>query len=111
VEHARAAPIARHRAHRAPIRHHCSVASAQDAGNGRIDFPISFSYFSVNREMIDGRPESSAPERPLLDLTLGPTGSEDELVMLAGIERHEEDAQIGRIGAKSVYSTILRKSR
>jgi hypothetical protein len=29
------------RAHRAPIRHHCSVALAQDAGDGRIDFPIS----------------------------------------------------------------------
>jgi hypothetical protein len=41
MEHARAAPIARHRAHRAPIRHHCSVALAQDAGDGRIDFPIS----------------------------------------------------------------------
>ncbi len=32
--------------HRAPIRHHCSVALAQDAGDGRIDFPISFLYFS-----------------------------------------------------------------
>jgi len=41
-EHARPAPIARHRAHRAPIRHHCSVALAQDAGDGRIDFPIPF---------------------------------------------------------------------
>src|ERR1035437_10800527 len=29
------------RAHRAPIRHHCSVALAQDAGDGRIDFPIT----------------------------------------------------------------------
>jgi len=39
VEHARAAPIARHRAHRAPIGHHCSVALAQDAANGRLDLP------------------------------------------------------------------------
>ena|ERR1035437_4796387 len=37
------APIARHRAHRAPIRHHCSVALAKDARDGRIDFPISTS--------------------------------------------------------------------
>ena len=36
----RALPIARHRAHRAPIRHHRSVALAQDAGDGRIDFPV-----------------------------------------------------------------------
>ena len=31
------------RAHRAPIRHHSSVALAQDAGDGRIGFPISSS--------------------------------------------------------------------
>jgi hypothetical protein len=50
AEHALAAPIARHRAHRAPIRHCCSVALAQDAGDGRIDFPISlFSYFFWRR--------------------------------------------------------------
>jgi hypothetical protein len=33
--------MARYRAHRAMMRHHCSVALAQDAGDGRIDFPIS----------------------------------------------------------------------
>jgi hypothetical protein len=35
------------RARRAPILHQCSVALAQDAGDGRIGFPISFSYFSL----------------------------------------------------------------
>ena len=48
MEHAPAAPIARHRAYRAPIRHHCSVALAQDAGDGRIDFPITGAVVTKN---------------------------------------------------------------
>jgi hypothetical protein len=35
VERALATPIERHRAHGAPIGHHCSVALVQDAGDGQ----------------------------------------------------------------------------
>jgi hypothetical protein len=33
--------IERNRAYGAPIRHHYSVAAAQDAGSGRIEFPVN----------------------------------------------------------------------
>ena len=29
--------------HGAPVRHHCNVAAAEDAGEGRIEFRITFS--------------------------------------------------------------------
>jgi len=42
---AKRAPVTRvehNRAHGAPIRHHCNVASTQSADDGRIEFPITF---------------------------------------------------------------------
>jgi hypothetical protein len=66
-----AASIARHRAHRAPLRHQCNVALAQDAGNGRIDFPIfpddrrtlNASEPGSRRRPLDPRPCRQAPVR------------------------------------------------
>ena len=38
MEHARAAPISRHRVHRTLTLHYCTFALAQDAGEGRMVF-------------------------------------------------------------------------